>query len=460
MPIESRNPANGQLIESFDPLTDEAIDEKLDRAEAAAESLRLMPKRDRADALNALGARLGERRDELARIATEEMGKTFASAKAEVDKCALVCRYYAEHGPEFLRDEPVQIDDGSAYVAHLPLGPILAVMPWNFPYWQVFRFAAPSLMAANPGLLKHASNVPRCALAIEDVIAEAGFPKHAFQTLLIDSDKVEGVIRDRRIRGVTLTGSGPAGEAVARVAGEEIKPSLLELGGSDPFIVMPSADLDAAVKAAVLGRTLNNGQSCIAAKRFIVHHEIYDAFRDKMKEAFSAMKLGDPMAEDTDIGPLATPDGVEDVVGQVEASVEKGARRVTGAERASVDGFEGGNWFRPGILEDIPEAAPAYRDEVFGPVALLFRVPHLDAAIELANDTPFGLGSAIFTRDKGEVDHAVRRLEAGATAVNRIVASDPRLPFGGVKTSGYGRELAKDGMMAFMNRKTVTVTGL
>ncbi|MEE4211409.1 MAG: aldehyde dehydrogenase family protein, partial [Parvularcula sp.] len=289
---------------------------------------------------------------------------------------------------------------------------------------------------------------------------QAGFPEGAFQTLLISSGKVEKIIRDERIKGVTLTGSGPAGQAVAKAAGEEIKPSLLELGGSDPFLVMPSADLDAAREAAVTGRTLNNGQSCIAAKRFIVHDQVYDAFKAKLAERFSALKVGDPMAEDTDIGPLVSGDALDEILGQVEASLAKGAKRVCGAERVNVDGFPKGHWFRPGILDQIPEEAPAYREEIFGPVALLFRVPNFEAAIELANDTPFGLGSAIFTQDPGEVDHAVRRLEAGATAVNRIVASDPRLPFGGVKTSGYGRELAKEGMMAFANRKTVTVKGL
>lgn len=460
MTIESRNPATGEILETFEPLSDEALEEKLARAEEASETLRLLTLRDRAGLLEKLADLLDEGRDDLAKIATLEMGKTLSSAKAEVEKCAWVCRYYAEHGPEFLRDEPVQIDDGSAYVAHLPLGPILAVMPWNFPYWQVFRFAAPALMAGNPGLLKHASNVPQCALAIESMIEAAGFPKGCFQTLLIGSAKVEKVLRDERVRGATLTGSGPAGSAVGGLAGETIKPSVLELGGSDAFIVMPSADLDAAAKAAVTGRTMNNGQSCIAAKRFIVHDEVYDAFRDKMAERMKALKIGDPMAEDTDVGPLVSADARDEIVDQVQESVDAGAKLTFGGNRVEVDGFPDGAWFAPGMMEDIPGDAPAYRDEIFAPVALMFRVPNLDEAIEVANDSEFGLGSAIFTKDKGEVTHAVRRLEAGATAVNRIVASDPRLPFGGVKTSGYGRELSKDGMMAFVNKKTVTISGL
>ncbi|NRA29618.1 MAG: NAD-dependent succinate-semialdehyde dehydrogenase [Parvularculaceae bacterium] len=460
MPIESRNPATLEVYETFEPLTTEAVEAALALSTEAADSLRLMSVKDRAAGLLRLADVLDAQTDALARMATEEMGKTFVAAKAEVAKCAGVCRYYAEHGPQMLADEPVMIDDGHAYVAHLPMGPILAVMPWNFPFWQVMRFVAPSLIAGNPGLLKHASNVPRCALAIERVVLEAGFPKGAFQTLLIGSGQVEAIIRDPRVKGVTLTGSGPAGAAVGSVASDVIKPSVLELGGSDAFIVMPSADLDAAAAAAVVGRTMNNGQSCIAAKRFLVHDDVYDAFRDRFAAKLEALKVGDPMAEDTDIGPLANASAVDEVEAQVEASVKAGARQTVGAQRVTVEGFEGGHWFSPGMLEDIPEDAPAFRDEIFAPVALMFRVPNLEAAIELANDSEFGLGSAIFTQDKGEVLHAVRRLDAGSTAVNRIVASDPRLPFGGAKTSGYGRELAKDGLMAFVNRKTVTVSGL
>jgi len=460
MPIESRNPATQEVYQTFEPLTDDAVEAALAAAAEASNTLRLMSLKDRAAGLLRLADVIDQRETELARLATEEMGKTFTAAKAEVQKCASVCRYYTEQGPAMLADEPIMIDDGRAYVAHLPMGPILAVMPWNFPFWQVLRFAAPALMAGNPGLLKHASNVPRCALAIEDLVTAAGFPAGSFQTLLIGSAQVEPIIRDPRVRGVTLTGSGPAGSAVAKVAAEEIKPSVLELGGSDAFIVMPTADLDAAAAAAVVGRTMNNGQSCIAAKRFIVHEDVYDAFKDKFAAKLRALKVGDPMAEDTDVGPLASAAAVDEVEEQVQASVEAGARLVLGAERLTLDGLEKGNWFAPGLIEEIPESAPAFRDEIFAPVALLFKVPHLEAAIDLANDSEFGLGSAIFTQDRSEILHAVRRLEAGATAVNRIVASDPRLPFGGAKSSGYGRELAKDGLMAFVNRKTVTVSGL
>ncbi|MEO1656140.1 MAG: NAD-dependent succinate-semialdehyde dehydrogenase [Pseudomonadota bacterium] len=460
MSITTTNPATGILIEEFEPLSADAIENALAAAEEAVDSLRAMPLSDRAAALFRLADLLDERQEALAFTATQEMGKTITAARAEVAKCASCCRYYAEHGPSFLADEEVEIADGRAYVAHLPIGPVLAVMPWNFPFWQVFRFAAPALMAGNPGLLKHASNVPQSALAIEEVIRAAGFPEGAFQTLLIGSGAVDGILRDPRVRAATLTGSGPAGSAVGGTAGTMIKPSLLELGGSDPFIVMPSADIDAAVKAAVVGRTMNNGQSCIAAKRFLVHTDVYDEFRDKMAAAMQALKIGDPLQDDTDVGPLANKAGLDEVVTLVNESVEAGATRVFGAEKTTVEGFEGGYWFAPGMLEDIPEAAPAFREEIFGPVALMHRVPSLEAAIELANDTPFGLGSAIFTQDEADVLHAVRRIDAGSTAVNRIVASDPKLPFGGTKTSGYGRELSKDGMMAFVNKKTVTISGL
>lgn len=460
MPIESRNPATQQLIQRFPEMDDDAIERALVTAEERAETLRLMPLRDRADALLRLGDVIAQHREHLAQIATSEMGKTIVAARAEVDKCAAVCTYYAAKGPRFLRNKKVAIDDGEASIAHLPLGPILAVMPWNFPFWQVFRFAAPALMAGNPGLLKHASNVPRCALVIEEIIKEAGFPEGCFQTLLIGADKVDAIIRDRRIRGVTLTGSGPAGAAVARTAGEVIKPSVLELGGNDAFIVMPTADLEAAATAATTGRTMNNGQSCIAAKRFIVHDAVYPAFRDLVASRFADLKVGDPMDEQTDVGPLVNRQAVEESISHIHASLSAGGTRVVGADRIRVEGFPDGNWLAPGIIEGVPRGAPTFSEEIFSPVALMFRTPNLEAAIDLANDSPFGLGSAIFTQDKGDVLHAVRRLDAGSTAVNRIVASDPRLPFGGVKQSGFGRELAKDGIMAFVNRKTVTVSGL
>ena len=453
MPIVSQNPATEDIVQTFEAHDDAYLEAALDRAVAAGAALRAAGVRARAATLAEAASVLERREDALSRLMTEEMGKTRRSARAEVAKCAAACRYYAEHAEAFLAPERVP---GAGSVVPLPLGPILAVMPWNFPLWQVVRFAAPALAAGNTALLKHASNVPRCALALEEVFAEAGFPEGAFQTLLIGADRVEGVIRDDRVRGVTLTGSGPAGRAVARVAGDAIKPSLLELGGADAFLVMPSADLDAAADAAVLGRTQNNGQSCIAAKRFLVHADIYDDFRERFAARMEALRLGDPMADATDIGPLALASGRDEVDEMVREALRCGARRVTGAGVARGPNEGRGWWYEPGILEGVPEDANAYREELFGPVALLFRAPSLDAAIELANDTAYGLGSAIFTREESEKREAVQRLEAGATAINRIVASDPRLPFGGVKASGYGRELARDGMMAFVNAKTVT----
>ncbi len=384
---------------------------------------------------------------------TEEMGKTLRAAIAEAEKCAAGCRHYAAHGESYLADQAVPTEAASSYVRHLPLGPVLAVMPWNFPFWQVFRFAAPTLMAGNTALLKHASNVPGCALAIEDLLQRAGFPDGAFQTLLIGSDAVPRVLGDARVVAATLTGSEPAGAAVAAQAGKLVKPTVLELGGSDPFIVMPSADLAAAVKAGVTARTLNNGQSCINAKRFIVHHDVYAEFEERMVAAFDALRVGDPMADTTDIGPLALRSVRDDVASQVDRSVAAGARRLTGAQTIEQPGF----WFRPGVLASIPESAPAFHEELFGPVALLFRVDDIDGAIALANRSHFGLGSSVWTTDEREERRFIDELEAGQTFVNAMVASDPRLPFGGVKHSGYGRELGSHGIRAFVNAKTVFV---
>jgi succinate-semialdehyde dehydrogenase/glutarate-semialdehyde dehydrogenase len=453
MVLKSVNPATGELIESFEPYSDEQVEAALARSLEAFDAMRQSSFEERATKMLSAASILDDERDAWARIATEEMGKTFKAAVAEVDKCAWVCRFYAEHAERFLADEPIETGASRSFVRHLPLGPILAVMPWNFPYWQVFRFAAPALMAGNTGLLKHASNVSRSALAIERVFRQAGFPEGCFQTLLIGSDRVEAVLRDDRVRAATLTGSEAAGQAVGRVAGDEIKPSVLELGGSDPFIVMPSADLDAAVEAAVQGRTINNGQSCIAAKRFIVHRQVYETFRERFVAAIEALEVGDPMLEGTDVGPLATRSIREELDEQVRKSIEHGARRLTGAE--PIDGP--GNYYRPGVLEDIPEDAPVYSEEVFGPVAMLFRAVDLEHALAIGNATRFGLGSAIWTTDEDEIERAVDGLDAGATFVNAIVASDPRLPFGGVRKSGYGRELARDGIRAFVNRKTISV---
>ena len=453
MAIASIDPRTGETRETFTALTDAQIDAAIDKATKAFASFRKTSFAERAQKMTRAAEILEGDKENLARTMTEEMGKTFVSAIAEAEKCARACRWYAENAERLLADEHVDTEAKESFVRYLPIGPVLAVMPWNFPFWQVFRFVAPTLMAGNVGLLKHASNVPRCALAIEDVLRRAGFADGVFTTLLVGSDKVERVLDDERVMAATLTGSEGAGSAVGARAGKNIKPTVLELGGSDAFIVMPSADLEAAVKAAVASRTLNNGQSCINAKRFLVHRDVYDRFRDRFVAAFEALRIGDPMDRATEIGPLALASVRDDVIGQVEASVKAGAKRLTGATKID----RPGNWFTPGILADIPESAPVYREEVFGPVALLHRVDSIDHAIALANDSPFGLGSSVWTKDDADRMRFVDDLEAGQTFVNAMVASDPRLPFGGVKKSGYGRELAEFGMREFMNVKSVWI---
>ncbi len=390
---------------------------------------------------------------EFGRLMTTEMGKPIKAARDEAAKCAFGLRYYAENAESFLRDEPVATDGGTAYISYQPIGAVLAVMPWNFPFWQVLRFAAPALMAGNVALLKHASNVPQCALAIEEIFRRAGFPEGVFQTLLISSGQVSRVIDDPRIMAVTLTGSEPAGRQVAAQAGGRIKKTVLELGGSDPFIVMASADLPAAAATAVKARTINNGQSCIAAKRFIVADAIASEFQRRFVAGMEALKVGDPMDESTDVGPLATAQVLEDLDQQVQKSVAAGARILTGGKRLD----RPGNYYAPTVLADIPLNAPAYREEMFGPVASLFRVADRDAAIRLANDSTFGLGSSVWTNDEQERDRFIRDIEAGQVFVNGMTASDPRLPFGGVKASGYGRELSVYGIREFVNVKTVFI---
>ncbi len=455
MAMQSVNPATGEVVATFEELTDAELDGRLERAEAAFRRHRRTSFAQRAERLARLADLLEGRADELGRLMTEEMGKPIGAAIAEAKKCALACRYYVEHGEAHLADEPVDVGGAKAYIRHLPIGPVLAIMPWNFPFWQVIRFAAPAVMAGNVGLLKHASNVPRCALKLEELFLEAGFEEGVFQTLLVGSDRVARIIDDPRVRAVTLTGSTPAGSAVAERAGKRIKKTVLELGGSDPFIVMPSADLEAAVRTAVQARVINNGQSCIAAKRFIVHEAIYDDFVERYVAAMSALRVGDPMDPETQVGPLATRairDGVEQ---QVRETVAAGAKVRLGGAPLDRPGF----FYAPTVLTDVPEGTPARDDEIFGPVASIFRVRDVDEAIRLANASPFGLGSSAWTRDADEQRRFIDEIEAGLTFINAMVASDPRLPFGGVKASGYGRELARDGIREFVNVKAVWVEG-
>jgi succinate-semialdehyde dehydrogenase/glutarate-semialdehyde dehydrogenase len=453
MAITSINPATGEEIKTFESLTDEQIDEKLGLAARAFRRYWKTPFSDRAKKMVRAAEILEEEKEEFARLMASEMGKTFTAAVAEAEKCAWVCRYYAENAERFLSDEAAETGAARSYVRYQPLGPILAVMPWNFPFWQVFRHVAPGLMAGNVILLKHASNVPQCALAIEDVVLRAGFPEGSFQTLLIGSGKVQAVIDDPRVRGVTLTGSEGAGRQVGSEAGENIKKTVLELGGSDPFIVMPSADLEEAVNTAVTARTLNNGQSCINAKRIIVHGEIADEFERRYVEAMQALKVGDPMDEETDMGPLAMPQILEDVDEQVKKSVEAGAKILTGGKPMNAEG----NFYPPTVITDIPEDSPAYKEEIFGPVASLFRARDIDEAVRIANDTSFGLGASAWTNDPEEQETFINEIEAGQVFINSMVASDPRMPFGGVKASGYGRELSVYGLREFVNVKAVWI---
>ena len=453
MPIASINPANNRLLRTFDPLTEEEARRKISLAADAFRAHATIPLEHRALWMRKLAAILEEEAAELAATITVEMGKPIHAARQEVLKCATACRYYADHAARILAPESIPTDGRHSYVRYDPLGVILAVMPWNFPFWQVFRFLAPALMSGNTGLLKHASNVPQCALTIESLVRRAGFPRGTFQTLLIEARHVEHVLADPRIAAVTLTGSEPAGRAVAAQAGWLIKKSVLELGGSDPFIVLPSADLDHAVETAVRARLVNTGQSCIAAKRFLVHDTIYDAFESRFIALMESMRIGDPMREDTDLGPLATLGILEDLEAQIEAALQSGARVLTGGQRMA----GAGNYFEPTVLTGVPRNSPVYREEIFGPVAMLFRVRNLDEAIAIANDTPFGLAASAWTRDPTEQQRLIAEIQAGAVFLNEMVASDPRLPFGGIKHSGYGRELSAAGMREFLNAKTVVI---
>jgi succinate-semialdehyde dehydrogenase/glutarate-semialdehyde dehydrogenase len=454
MAIATINPATGETLNTFEPLTEAQIETKLEQAQQAYDLYRLTSLDQRAEWLNKAADILEGDRDRFAKIMTTEMGKTFKSAIAEVEKSALGCRYYAEHAAGFLADVPASTDASHSFVRYQPMGVILAVMPWNFPFWQVFRFAAPALMAGNVGLLKHASNVPQCALAIEEIFQQAGFPSGVFQTLLVGGDKVAAIVSDERVKAATLTGSEAAGASLAVAAGKHIKKTVLELGGSDPYIVLESADLDAAVSTAVAARMLNNGQSCIAAKRFIVVDAIADEFEKRLVEKFQTLKVGDPMNPETDLGPLATPSILEDLDKQVQECVTKGSRLLTGGKPLS---DRPGNYYPPTLLTDFPPGTPADQEEFFGPVALLFRVANIDEAIQRANGIPFGLGASAWTTVEAERDRLINELEAGAVFINGLVKSDPRLPFGGIKRSGYGRELGIQGIHEFVNIKTVWV---
>ena len=450
--MNSINPATGETIETYEEHDDGQVDDRLSNAESTFETFRDWSVTERESTLAAVAALLRERTDEYATLMTREMGKPIAQARAEVEKCAWVCDHYAEHAGRYLQDEQHPSPPGSTVkTIHEPLGPVLAIMPWNFPFWQVFRFAAPYVTAGNVGLLKHASNVPGCALAIEEVFRDAGFPDGAFQTLLIPSDSVDAVISDERVKAVTLTGSGPAGRAVASTAGENLKKTVLELGGSDPYVVLDDADIEAAASTGAWARNLNGGQSCIAAKRFVVHDTVYESFTERFVAEIESFTVGDPMDEKTDIGPLARQDLLEGIHEQVTESVDAGATVLTGGEPLEHDGA----YYPPTVLADVPPGCPVDAEEVFGPVAPIYRVSDEDAAIEKANETEFGLGASIWTADLERGERLAGRIEAGCTYVNELVKSDPRVPFGGVKDSGYGRELSKAGITEFVNRKTV-----
>jgi len=457
VPIATINPATGETVKTFSPATDDEVDAAIARAYARFTDYRHNTTfAQRAQWANATADLLEAEADEVAAMMTCEMGKTLASAKAETLKCAKGFRYYAESAEKLMADEPAdpaKVGAKQAYVRYQPLGVVLAVMPWNFPLWQAVRFAAPALMAGNVGILKHASNVPQSALYLADVIRRGGFPEGCFQTLLVSSSAVERILRDPRVAAATLTGSEPAGQSVAAIAGDEIKPTVLELGGSDPFIVMPSADLDAAVKTAVTARVQNNGQSCIAAKRFIVHTDIYDKFVDKFVERMQALTVGDPTDPDTDVGPLATEQGRDEIAKQVDDAVTAGAKVRCGGQRLDRPGW----FYPPTVVTEITKDMALYTEEVFGPVASMYRARDIDEAIEIANATTFGLGSNAWTNDEVERQRFIDDIEAGGVFINGMTVSYPELPFGGVRRSGYGRELAGHGIREFCNAKTVWV---
>jgi succinate-semialdehyde dehydrogenase/glutarate-semialdehyde dehydrogenase len=454
--IATINPATGETVKPYDEMSETDVERCLDAAAAAHASYRLTSFDTRAGWMRRAAGILDDERDQIAAMMTTEMGKTLSAARQEVAKCAAACRYYADHAAEFLADEPADaeaVGAERAYVSYQPLGPVLAIMPWNFPLWQAMRFAAPALMAGNVGLLKHASNVPQTALFMQDLFTRAGFPESTFQTLLVSSSRIEKILRDDRVVAATLTGSTAAGQSVAAIAGSENKKVVLELGGSDPFIVMPSADLRAAAQVAAVARCLNNGQSCIAAKRFIVHDAIYDEFERLFVDEMSGKTVGDPMRDSTDVGPLASEQQRDDIEELVADAVAKGAKALCGGVVPEGPGF----YYPPTVLTGITPEMRVHREEVFGPVATLYRVPDIEAAIELANGTEFGLGANAWTNDEAERGRFIRDLAAGMVFINGNVTSYPQLPFGGVKKSGHGRELSSHGIREFCNIKTVWI---
>ncbi len=453
MPIATINPASGETIKVFRALSPAEIERKLALALETFRAERNTSFAERARRMTKVAEILERDKADFARLMTLEMGKPYKAAVAEASKCANGCRYYAENAEGFLADEVLDSGAKKSFVRYRPIGPILAVMPWNFPFWQVIRFAAPALMAGNVGLLKHASNVPQCALSIEKIFLDAGFPQGAFQTLLVGSEQVDAILNDPRVMAATLTGSEQAGIQVGVAAAKRIKKVVLELGGNDPFIVMPSADLAAAVATAVEARVINNGQSCIAAKRFIIAEPIASEFEKKFVARMESLQVGDPFEDKTEIGPLATVDAVKSLDTDVQQTVQAGAKVLTGGHRLTLPG----NYYAPTVLTNIPKESPAYHEEFFGPVASLFRVKDIDEAIRLANDSRFGLGASAWTKDDGERERFINELESGMVFINKMVASDPRIPFGGVKHSGHGRELSANGIREFMNIKTVSI---
>lgn len=451
--MESINPLNNKTLKTYHEHSEQQIEKALAKADATYREWKKTSFEERARLMHKAAEVLKNDKDRYAQIMTDEVGKVKKEAIAEVEKCALGLDYYADHAPEFLADKPLNVPEGEAYIAYDPIGTVLAIMPWNFPYWQVIRFAAPNLMAGNVGILKHASNVPGCALALEEVFKKAGFPEGAFQSLLISSKHIDKILADSRVKAATLTGSEGAGSKVAQKAGEEIKKTVLELGGSDPFIVLEDADIEKASDVAVQSRMINCGQSCIAAKRFIVLKKVADQFTEKFVQKISALKQGNPNEEGIDYGPMAREDLAEGLLKQVKASVEKGAKVLLGGDRPDKEGA----FFNATVLTNVKPGSPAYDDEMFGPVASIFIAENEDEAVRIANSSRYGLGGAVWTTDIERGKAFVRRVESGAVYINKMMASHPAVPFGGVKLSGYGRELSHLGIHEFVNQKTVWV---